>query len=235
MKAPKYIQQDVIKQVCQAEQFQQHKFNLVNTRSDPYLSRRHVLQDNDKYQQIRANKFYTKLQVDLQKEQQLLKENKKILNRIVDIGNQKTYSSLPKRSLTRQNSANSIKSLNLSYRKKEAIKIVGENEKLMQRLQRTPSTFRNKETFLKDYKKQAINSIYTRTEELKNRISKYSQQNQQKLGKIVQRLTKTTTNQKPPKSSQNKSSAPSYKNSVLSQLRIEPERQQQKFQFPRIK
>ncbi|CAD8195164.1 unnamed protein product [Paramecium octaurelia] len=226
MKAPKYIQQDVIKQVCQAEQFQQHKFNLVNTRSDPYLSRRHVLQDNDKYQQIRANKFYTKLQVDLQKEQQLLKENTKILNRIVDIGNQKTYSSLPKRSLTRQNSANSIKSLNLSYRKKEAMKIVGENEKLMQRLQRTPSTFRNKETFLKDQQK---------TVELKNRISKYSQQNQQKLGKIVQRLTKTTTNQKPPKSSQNKSSAPSYKNSALSQLRIEPERQQQKFQFPRIK
>ncbi|CAD8066424.1 unnamed protein product [Paramecium primaurelia] len=226
MKAPKYIEQDIIKKVCQAEQFQQHKFKIVNTRSDPYLSRRHVLQDNDKYQQIRANKFYTKLQVDLQKEQRLFKENTKILNRIVDIGNQKTYSSLPKRSLTRQSSANSLKSLNLSYRKKEAMKIVGENEKLMHRLQRTPSTFRNKETFLKDYKK---------TVELKNRISKYSQQNQQKLGKIVQRLTKTTNNPKFTNSSQNKSSAPSYKNSALSQLRIEPERQQQKFQFPRIK
>lgn len=60
---------------------------------------------------------------------------------------------MPKRSLTRQSSANSIKSLNLSYRKKEALKIVGENEKLMQRLQRTPSTFRNKDTYLRDYKK----------------------------------------------------------------------------------
>ena len=38
---------------------------------------------------------------------------------------------MPKKSVTRQSSANSIKSLNLSYRKQEEKKIVGENEKLM--------------------------------------------------------------------------------------------------------
>ncbi|CAD8096966.1 unnamed protein product [Paramecium sonneborni] len=226
MRGPKYVEQDIIKKVCYAEQFQQHKFKLLNTKSDPHLSKKHILSDNDKYQQIRANKFYTKLQVDLQKEQRLFKENAKILNRIVDIGNQKTYSSMPKRSITRQSSANSIKSLNLSYRKQEAKKIVGENEKLMQRLQRTPSSFRNKDTLLKDYKK---------TLELKNRISKYSQQNQQKMGKIVERLTKTTTNPKYSKTNQSRTSAPSYKNSALSKLRIEPDNQKQKLQFPRIK
>ncbi|CAD8147229.1 unnamed protein product [Paramecium octaurelia] len=226
MRGPKYVEQDIIKKVCYAEQFQQHKFKLLNTRSDPHLSKKQILLDNDKYQQIRANKFYTKLQVDLQKEQRLFKENAKILNRIVDIGNQKTYSSMPKRSVTRQSSANSIKSLNLSYRKQEAKKIVGENEKLIQRLQRTPSSFRNKDTLLKDYKK---------TLELKNRISKYSQQNQQKMGKIVERLTKTTTNPKYSKTNQSRTSAPTYKNSALSKLRIEPDSQQQKLQFPRIK
>ncbi|CAD8172047.1 unnamed protein product [Paramecium octaurelia] len=226
MRGPKYVEQDIIKRVCYAEQFQQHKFKLLNTKSDPHLSKKHVLSDNDKYQQIRANKFYTKLQVDLQKEQRLYKENAKILNRIVDIGNQKTYSSMPKRSVTRQSSANSIKSLNLSYRKQEAKKIVGENEKLIQRLQRTPSSFRNKETLLKDYKK---------TLELKNRISKFSQQNQQKMGKIIERLTKTTTNPKYSKTNQSRTSAPTYQNSALSRLRIEPDTKQQKLQFPRIK
>ncbi|CAD8054547.1 unnamed protein product [Paramecium primaurelia] len=226
MRGPKYVEQDIIKKVCYAEQFQQHKFKLLNTKSDPHISKKHILLDNDKYQQIRANKFYTKLQVDLQKEQRLFKENAKILNRIVDIGNQKTFSSMPKKSVTRQSSANSIKSLNLSYRKQEAKKIVGENEKLMQRLQRTPSSFRNKDTILKDYKK---------TLELKNRISKYSQQNQQKMGKIVERLTKTTTNPKYSKINQSRTTAPTYKNSALSKLRIEPDTQQQKLQFPRIK
>lgn len=68
------------------------------------------------------------------KEQQLFRENAKILNRIVDIGNTNSFSSVKHRSVTRQSSASSTKSLNLPYRRKEAMKIVDENQKLMQRL-----------------------------------------------------------------------------------------------------
>ena len=49
-----------------------------------------------------------------------------------------------------------MKSLNYSFRKKEGMKIVEENKRLMQRLERTSSTFRNKEAYLRDFKKYLL-------------------------------------------------------------------------------
>ncbi|KAM3138988.1 hypothetical protein pb186bvf_009001 [Paramecium bursaria] len=233
MKGPKFIDQNVVRQVCMQEQFGNHKFKLQNITSDTSLSRKVALQSNDKHQQIRVNKFYTKFQVDLMKEQQIFKENAKILNRIVDIGNSKSQSQLNRRVLTRQSSASSLKSLNYSFRKKEGMKIVEENKRLMQRLERTSSTFRNKEAYLRDFKK---------TQELKTRISKLSSQNKQKMTKLIQNLsssqqkyniTAQQTFKRKTEMRFNTAKQPSYQTSSLSKLRIDAK--DNILQFPRIK
>lgn len=46
----------------------------------------------NKFEKIRANKFFTKYHVDQMKEQRILRENAKILNRINDIYNKSSKS-----------------------------------------------------------------------------------------------------------------------------------------------
>ncbi|CAD8128820.1 unnamed protein product [Paramecium sonneborni] len=142
MIAPKYIEQNIINSICQYERFKSHRDRVQMIASDRSSSKKQFHMDSNKLQKIKTNQYNSKASIQQMRDKILYIENSKILDRIIKI-----------KPSTRQHSASSIRSLNLPKRKKEAMKIVDENQKLMKRLQSTQGTFKNKDTQMRDFRR----------------------------------------------------------------------------------